>query len=389
MPRKQPGVFKYMTKTGRVRWGYVLDIHQDYETGNRKQIRRGGCDTQADAAQALAKAKKAIETGSEYFDAQRLTFIGYLDLWLESLPTTGLRQRTLNDYTNETRRYIRPHLADISLQKLTPLHLEKFYSLLMERGGEHDRPLGVPTVLRVHRVINKALSDAERKGLITSNPARLAQKPSAAQTQTEKPALTPKELSTLLESLKDHELYAMWRLAALTGMRRAEVVGMKWEYYNDVAQTVRVIETITTSNGVPENVPPKSKRSRRVIDLDDETADALRAHRQAQNELREFVGDGWEEHGYMFTTPLGTPHHPDNISKTFTKLVRQINITRISLHGLRHTHATQLLAAGVNPRVVSERLGHADVAFTLQTYGHVLPGQQRAAADAAAGLLEG
>ncbi len=177
----------------------------------------------------------------------------------------------------------------------------------------------------------------------------------------------------------------MWRLAALTGMRRAEVVGMKWEYYNDVAQTVRVIETITTSNGVPENVPPKSKRSRRVIDLDDETADAVRAHRQTQNELREFVGDGWQEHGYMFTTPLGTPHHPDNISKTFTKLVKQVDITRISLHGLRHTHATQLLAAGVNPRVVSERLGHADVAFTLQTYGHVLPGQQRAAADAAAG----
>ena len=387
MPRKQPGVFKYTTKAGRVRWGYVLDVHQDYATGSRKQVRRGGCDTQADAVKALAKAKKAIETGSDYFGAERLTFIGYLDLWLGTQPATGIRQRTLDDYNNETRRYIRPHMADIALQKLTPQHLEDFYILLIERGGHKGRPLGVPTVLRVHRVINKALKDAERKGLITSNPARLARKPSAAQTQNEKPALTPQELSTLLEALKDHELFAMWRLAALTGMRRAEVVGMKWEYYNDTAQTVRVIETITTSNGVPQNVPPKSNRSRRVIDIDDETADALRAHRQAQGELREFVGSGWQEHGYMFTTPLGTPHHPDNITKMFTKLVKQIDITRISLHGLRHTHATQLLAAGVNPRVVSERLGHADVAFPLQTYGHVLPGQQRAAADAAAGLL--
>ena len=114
----------------------------------------------------------------------------------------------------------------------------------------------------------------------------------------------------------------------------------------------------------------------------------LRAHRRAQNELRQFVGSGWQEHGYVFTTALGTPFHPDFISKAFTKLVKKLPVTYISLHGLRHTHATQVLATGIiSPRVISERLGHANAAFTLQVYGHVLPGQQRAAADAAAGLL--
>ena len=388
MPRKQPGVFKYQTKAGRVRWGYVIDLHADYEPGTRRQHKRRGFDTQTDAADALNKAKKAIETGSEYFDAERMTFIGYLHHWLDNLPGTGIKERTLSDYRNETRRYITPHMKDVPMQKLSPLHLEALYRTLTERGGMNDRPLGPHTVLRVHRVIRKALGDAERKGLIVSNPARLAQKPSLAQIDSEKPAWTPDELQTFLEAVKDHELFPVWRLAALTGMRRAELLGLKWEHVNDVAQTVRIIETLITVNGVPKTVPPKSLRSRRVIDIDDETAEVLREHRRAQNGLRQFVGSGWQENGYVFTTALGTPFHPDFISKAFTKLVRQLPVTYISLHGLRHTHATQLLATGtISPRVISERLGHANVAFTLQVYGHVLPGQQRAAADAAAGLL--
>lgn len=364
-----------------------MPVGMDYGRGSRRQRRRRGCETQSDAAKALVKAKKAIESGSDYLDAERLTFLGYLTAWLDSLPGTGPTKRTISDYRNETRRYIEPHLRDVRLQKLSPLHLEELYRTLSERGGAKGQPLKPPTVLRTHRVINKALNDAERKGLIASNPARLARKPSAAQHDTEKPAWAPDELRYFLEEAKDHDLFAIWRLAALTGMRRAELLGLKWENVNDAGQTVRVIETLTTVNGVPQTVPPKSLRSRRVIDLDDETADVLRAHRKAQDRLRDLLGRAWQENGYVFTSPLGTPHHPDNVSKQFTKLVKTMDIKYLSLHGLRHTHATQMLAAGINPRVVSERLGHADVAFTLQTYGHVLPGQQREAANAAARLL--
>lgn len=136
-------------------------------------------------------------------------------------------------------------------------------------------------------------------------------------------------------------------------------------------------------NGPPSVATPKSRRSRRVIDIDERTTQILREHRERQLEAAEFVGAGWHETGYVFTTVVGTHQHPDNVSKRFVALVRSVDVTYLTLHGLRHTHATHLLS-----RMVSERLGHADVAFTLQVYGHVLPGHQREAADAAAGLVD-
>lgn len=171
-------------------------------------------------------------------------------------------------------------------------------------------------------------------------------------------------------------------------MRRSELCGLRWENVSLADQTVCVRQTLGVTNGVPGVSTPKSRRSRRVIDIDDRTTDILRAHWDQQRQAAEFVGEGWTETGYVFTTVIGTPQHPDNVSKRFVALVRTLEVSYLTLHGLRHTHATHLLAMGKNPRMVSERLGHADVAFTLQVYGHVLPGHQRDAAEATAGLVD-
>ncbi|MCP4303735.1 MAG: tyrosine-type recombinase/integrase [bacterium] len=133
---------------------------------------------------------------------------------------------------------------------------------------------------------------------------------------------------------------------------------------------------------------PESRRSRRTIDLDGRTVEILGIHRERQAGVTEFVGDGWQQTGYVFTTVVGTHQHPDNVGKHIIALVRSIEIKNLTLHGLRHTHAAHLLAMGKNPRMVGERLGHADVAVALQVYGHVLPGHQREAAEAAAGLVD-
>jgi integrase len=133
---------------------------------------------------------------------------------------------------------------------------------------------------------------------------------------------------------------------------------------------------------------PKTRRSRRTVDLDAVTVAALRAHRRTQRELRLLVGPGWQEHGLVFCAPDGTPANLDAIGRAFTRFVERLDVPRIRFHDLRHTHATHLLAAGENPRLVAERLGHASVAFTLDTYGHVQPGQQAAAA-AVSRLIDG
>ncbi len=388
MPRRQPGVTKYTTADGRTLWQYVVDLGDDPTTGRRRQRRKRGYPTQADAAAGLESARRAIEDGGAYLDAERISFLEYLDHWIDGLAATGVKARTIADYRNETRRYIRPNMPEVRLQKLTPLHLEHLYRTLGERGGLHGRPLSPKTVLRVHRVIRKAIGDAERKGLVRTNAARLADKPSTAQLDTERPAWTPVELRTFLTAAEDHELFALFRLGALTGMRRGELCGLRWEDVDLDGRQLRVRQALAVVNGEPRVETPKSRRTRRTIDLDDRSVEILHDHADRQRRAADLVGPGWRDAGYVFTTAIGTPHHPDNVGKQFTALVRSLPIRYLTLHGLRHTHATHLLGIGKNPRMVSERLGHADVAFTLQVYGHVLPGHQREAADAAAGLVD-
>lgn len=387
MPRRQPGITKYTTGDGRTFWQYVIDLGDDPETGRRRQRRKRGFKTQSEAVDALEEARRAIEAGGYLFDVEHMSFIEYLEMWLEGLPQTDMKPRTISDYRNETRRYIKPHLGEVKLTKLTPLHLERLYRTLMEGGGKNGRPLSPKTVLRVHRVIRKAIGDAERKGILNRNVARLADKPSTSQLDTERPAWTPEELRTFLKAAEGDELFALYRLAALTGMRRGELCGLRWEDVDLQGQVVKVRFALAMIDGTPEITTPKSRRSRRVLDIDQATVQILRDHRTRQLEAAEFVGEGWHETGYVFTTVIGTSQHPDNVSKRFVALVKTLDIKYLTLHGLRHTHATHLMSIGKNPRMVSERLGHADVAFTLQVYGHVLPGHQREAAEAAANLL--
>ena len=388
MPRRQPGVTKYTTSDGRTLWQYVVDIGDDPETGRRRQRRKRGFATQADASAALDEARRAIEVGGHLFDLEHITFLEYLDLWLDGLANTSKTPRTIADYRNETRRYVRPHMPEVKLANLTPLHLEHLYRTLVKQGGRKGQPLSPKTVRRVHQMIQKALTDAERKGIVQRNAARLADKPSTAQLETNRISWTPDELRTLLGAAEGHELFPLIRLTALTGMRRGEVCGLKWEDLDLAGMQLRVRRTLGVVDGKPVLGTPKSRRSRRTIDLDERTVEILRAHREHQAEAAEFVGDGWHHSGYVFTTVIGTHTHPDNVGKRFTDIVRSTDVPYLTLHGLRHTHATHLLAMGQNPRMVSERLGHADVAFTLQVYGHVLPGHQREAAEAAAGLVD-
>ena len=279
--------------------------------------------------------------------------------------------------------------------------LDRLYSKLATSGKRDGAGLSLRTVRYVHSIIGKALADAERKGLVNRNVARLASPPATSSTRApEMTAWTPAELRAFLDSVADHHHGALYRLAAMTGLRRAEVCGLRWADVDLDGGVLRVRQTITSvqePTGADEGPKTrrtlvvgdtKTARSRRTLDLDPGTIATLRSHRTAQLEQRMLMGGGWTDHGLVFAMPDGQPWNPDVLTRGFDRLVRASDLPRIRLHDLRHTHASHLLAAGVNVKVVSDRLGHASVAFTLDVYGHVLPGQQADAAARVAALVD-
>ena len=366
----------------------MLDIGRS--NGRRQQVRKRGFRTKKDAQTALNDALAELQHGT-YVRPRRITLESYLDDWLATLAIAGRRPTTIAGYRRLIRVHVNPALGHLELQQITAVDVDRFYAQLASVGSPGGRgALSKSTIRKVHVLIGKALGDAERKGLLQRNVARLASPPSASAARApEMKVWTPEQLRTFLDFVAtDSHHGPMLRLAALTGLRRAELCGLRWQDLDlDNARLV-VRQAITTVDHEPSVGDVKSTRSRRVIDLDPTTVNVLRAQRAHQLEERLLGGPEWVDTGLVFTMPDGRGWHPDVITRAFARLVQRSTLPRIRLHDLRHTHATHLLAAGTNARVTSERLGHASVAFTLDVYGHVLPGQQADAAAAVAALVD-
>jgi len=245
--------------------------------------------------------------------------------------------------------------------------------------------LSARTVRYVHAIVRRALSDAVRKGLVARNVADLADPPSAGEARA--PTMRTRsadELGAFLEHVADDRLSAAWQLLTTTGARRGEVLGAHWRDLDLEAGRRSVVQTVTTT-GVSR---PKGGRARSVA-LDAGTVQALRAHRKAQAAERLTWGPAYDDHGLAFCREDGTQLEPRSFSRAFRRHVELAELPRIRLHDLRHTWATLALGAGVHPKVVSERLGHATIAITLDVYSHVSAGMQHDAADAVAALIRG
>ena len=187
------------------------------------------------------------------------------------------------------------------------------------------------------------------------------------------------QLRTFLEAIADHELYPLYFLAATTGMRRGELAGLRWRNIDLDAARLAVNRQIVSVGYQLIEDDLKTASSRRTIDLDEQTVAMLRRHRRHQLEQRMATGRRGDD-GFVFASSDGSPVHPDLISQTFQRFMAQIDLPKIRLHDLRHTHATILLQENIHPKVVSERLGHSSIAFTMTVYQHVMPGMQAEAA---------
>jgi len=369
-----------------VRWYVVVDVGVGPD-GHRKQKWHGGFATRREAEVERAKIVNDLHAGG-YIAPDRLTLGAWIsENWLP-MTRTRVKPSTYDSYRSNMEIHVLPALGGRALQQLTAQMLNTLYADLLRRGGERG-PLAAKTVRYIHTIVHKALSDAVDAGILGANVAERAKapRPNRSRSRTIE-CWEPAELATFLRSVEGDRLEAAWRLAAMTGMRRGEVLGLRWRDVDLDRSRIAVRNAIVSVAYEVLESSPKSHQAR-VIDLDPETAALLGHHRQVQSSERESLGADYEDRDLVICAEDGTPIHPQSFSQAFERAVARAGVRRIRLHDLRHTHATIAVKAGVPVKVISERLGHESPAFTLKQYAHVLPGMQAEAAELIAALVGG
>lgn len=340
-----------------------------------------------DRAEAERLARKLAAEETKRVDAVRsLTFGAYLTRqWLPS-KRLHLATSTYRGYERNMQLHILPTLGRIELRRLRYQQIESLYdSLLHPNTG---RGLAPKTVYEIHLLIRGALTDAHRRGLVTRNVALVATAPKQRHLQKiEGTALTEEQLRQLMRAAAGHRLFPIYWLTAMTGMRRNEVLGLKWPDLDSREKRINLNRGLVAVGYEVHQTRGKTKTARRSIDLDATTLAVLQGWRGFQSAEFAAVGIDNEEQ-WMFTDGDGDPVHPHAVYQAFGRIVRNAGLPHIRFHDLRHTHGSLLIKEGIPVKVVSERLGHAQVAFTIQTYQHLLPGMGADAADTAERLTK-
>lgn len=369
-----------------VRWYVVIDRGFDHER-RRRQKWHGGFRTRREAEAVRAKLVTDVNMGS-YVLPGRTTLGDWIrDSWL---PMTEQRVKptTFHSYKRNLELHVVPPLGSRLLQQLTPPMLNGLYAGLAA-SSEARKPLSAKTIRYIHATLHKVLADAVDAGLLGRNAAAGAKPPRPARRATGGiNAWEPNELSAFLAQVRGTRLEAIWRLSAMTGMRRGEILGLRWNDLDLDRSRLSVRQALVSVGYEIVHSTPKS-HSARVIDLDAKTVDQLRAHRATQEAERAEWGADYQDQDLVVAKENGEPIHPHTFSQSFERLIEKANLRTIRLHDLRHTHATLALKAGVPVKVISERLGHESPAFTLKQYAHVIPGMQAEAAAQVASLVDG
>jgi integrase len=390
------------------RWRITWELPPDARTGRRRQGTRGGFATRREAEAALAEVLGQVNAGT-YVAPSRQRLGTYLTAWLGGL---RLKPTALDNYRVAAEVHVIPRLGGVPLADLTAEQVDGLYRQLEQHGKrtgncrtagvtcrEHgcspDRHDGLApkSVRHVHTMLRKALQDAVDRGYLGRNVADLANPPtqrSARGRRARDKAWNLDQLRTFLTATADDQLGPAWMLMATTGLRRAEVCGLRWQDVDLSRGRLRVAQTITEVRGqLVTQEDGKTDAAERSIALDARTVETLRHWKTRQTEDRLAWPGTWPETGLVFTRSDGEGHRPKRLSSGFTKRVDDLGLPRIGVHGLRHTYATLALRSGVSPEVVSKRLGHGSVVVTLSIYAHVFEQDDQVAAEQVAAAIFG
>lgn len=348
------------------RWQAIVSLPD----GNRRSFYG---QTRQGAMQKLRKALRAREDGLP-LPSERLTVEAYFQDWLETLKPR-VKPASWERYELDVRRRVIPHLGKMKLANLSAPDLQLLYGKCLESG------LSPTSVRNLHRVISAALSQAVKWGLAQRNVASLASAP--RRNIKEMVVLGREQVSGLLVAASGHRLEALFTLAVTSGMREGELLALRWKDVDLEDGALQVRATLRRTKAGFSFSEPKTARSRRQIILTQAALVALKRHRAAQIAERLRLGPAWEDNGLVFANEVGRPIEAQNVyNRSFKRLLRQAGLPDMRFHDLRHTAATLMLTQGVHPKVVSDMLGHATIAITLDLYSHVLPAMQKEAVQA-------
>jgi integrase len=363
-------------------WYVVVDVGVTAD-GRRRQTWHGGFATRREAEVARAKIVSDLHAGA-YITPDRIRFAEWVrNSWLPMIESR-VKPSTFHSYRQHMELHVLPALGARPLQQLTAPILNALYADLLARGNGRG-PLSPKTVSYIHTIVHKSLADAVDADVVPRNIAERAKPPRPSrQVRGEIQCWEPEELARFLDHVHGTRLEAGWRLAAMTGMRRGEILGLRWRDVDMGAARIAIRQAVVSVGYAVLYSTPKNHQAR-VIDLDPETIEILGAHRQHQIAERDQWGPEYQDADLVVARENGEPIHPHAFSQAFERLVKRAGLRRIRLHDLRHTHATIAAKAGVPVKVISERLGHESPAFTLKQYAHVMPGMQ---ADAARRVAE-
>jgi integrase len=353
------------------RWVGRVDV--GHVEGKRKRVTVYG-STEREVLGKLREVVRAKERGQD-LTARPRTVAEWLTEWLdEVIATDGTRPLTLRSYRMLARQHIVPYLGSVRLDKLGPADVRGMVAGLTRTG------VAVPTIRKAHGLLRNALGEAERLELVTRNAARLVRPPSPPPRKVR--ALEFAEARRLLAVAEGERLYPLVVLAITTGLRRAELLGLRWQDVNLDAGLLGVEQTLLRVSGRLIFAPPKSETSDRTVPVPPTAVGALADHMRRQGEERAAAGRSWQDFGLVFPSTIGTPMEPRNVNRWFDELRLRAGLPWLRLHDLRHAFATFLRRdSGSDLTLIKETMGHSQISITADLYTHVLlPAQIEASA---------
>ncbi|WP_020062091.1 site-specific integrase [Bacillus sp. 123MFChir2] len=359
-------------QTGK--WDFIFNAGIDPMTGKRKQIRRRGFELKRHAMDEMTKLKAEI-LENVFVDVTAMTYEKYMGEWFEER-RNHLQKTTFDIHFIYYQNVIKPMLGHFKIQQITPLHIQKFVNKLVSEAKYSEH-----TVHLIYRIVSASLKKAKVMKIIKDNPASGITLPKIKRKEMNIWSL--EQVNHFISATKSinrlTRCYIGFLIALFTGMRQGEILGLRWKDVDMDNQTIYIRQTLTQEAELKAGA--KNNSSIRSIHISNKLVSELKAHRKLVLEEKLLLGQNYNNFDLIICTRSGKPIIPRNFRKEFYNLTEKIGLPKIRFHDLRHTHATILIQQNVNVKLISERLGHAEIGTTLDTYSHVLPNMQKTVSD--------